>query len=93
MCLSETIHIQPAAPTLSNMDILFKEHFNRFIDGISVDECTENQCKECELNEICHYNHAPIALEKEASSMPSIDTISLSTVQEKSNPIARVFQL
>lgn len=93
MCLSETIHIQPAAPTLSNMDILFKEHFNRFIDGISVDECTENQCKECELNEICHYNHAPISLEKEASSMPSIDTISLSTVQEKIESYSQGFSV
>lgn len=80
ICLRETI---PATSTLGKVDILFREHFNRFIDGIPAAECTENQCKECELNAICHYNHSPIALEKEPNSVPSIDTICLSTVQEK----------
>lgn len=82
--LNELLNVvQGTMPESCNIDILFKKHFDQFIDGIPADECTENQCKECELNEICHYNHAPIALEKEPSSMPSIDTISLSNVQEK----------
>ena len=67
---------------ITESDYTFGPLFDEFIDGIAMSECTEEQCKECPYDEICHYVHAPIKL-PDLESVKTLDAISLSPTQEK----------
>ena len=54
----------------------------KYETGMSPEECTDEQCKECPYNALCHYEHPPVALEEE-EKVKSLEFINLSPVQDK----------
>lgn len=71
---------QNTAP--SQTDQRMHETLSKFIDGYTRDECTEAQCKDCVYDCICHYTHAPQALETEEKPI-DLSLVKLSPVQEQ----------
>ena len=69
--------------TATAIDSEFTEPFNCFIDGLAPDKCTEEQCINCELNELCHYTHPPVQIATSPSSVSKPGLIILSKIQEK----------
>lgn len=66
----------------SQYDTDFEPLFETFVDGMMPDECSEEQCADCMLNESCHYVHAPVALEDVEKAVDA-SLIELSGVQER----------
>lgn len=49
-------------PTETNTDLIMKTVMTKFADGLSREECSADQCKNCEYNQICHYTKAPTVI-------------------------------
>lgn len=47
------------ADVLSNADARMLDVLEKFSDGLEKGECTQEQCKECAYDTVCHYTHAP----------------------------------
>lgn len=77
------IFVNEVDAKITNVDASFAKVFNSFIDGLMPDECSAKQCSNCELDELCHYTHAPLRLSEKPSSGPALRLIHLSGVQEK----------
>lgn len=54
----------------------------KYKEGLSPEECSDEQCMECPYNAICHYEHPPVAIEAEEKAK-SLDFINLSSVQDE----------
>lgn len=48
----------------TDTDKRMKKVVDAFNDGFEAEECTEKDCKECELNLLCHYTEPPLRLNK-----------------------------
>lgn len=66
----------------SNTDLRFQSILSKFAEGYSQEECSEAQCKDCVYDCICHYTHAPAALETEEKPI-DLSLVNLSPVQER----------
>lgn len=82
--IEETVHRDTLEKGTCNgiLDNSFMDVFNTFIDGIPMESCTKEQCANCELDEICHYTHAPVQISHETKA-PSLNAIQLSPIQEQ----------
>ena len=50
--------------TPTETDKMFEPVVQAFIDGHEADECTESDCKQCHLYDLCHYAEPPIRINK-----------------------------
>lgn len=66
----------------SDTDLRFQPILSKFAEGFSQEECTEAQCKDCVYDCICHYTHAPAALQTEEKPI-DLSLVKLSPVQER----------
>lgn len=71
-----------AASQMSDTDKKFQQFLSKFAEGYGREECSEEQCKDCVYDCICHYTHAPKALETEEKPI-DLSLVKLSPVQEK----------
>lgn len=71
-----------SASNISDTDYRFVDILEKYTDGLLQEECTEAQCSGCMYDTICHYMHAPAALEVEEKPV-DLSLVKLSPVQEQ----------
>ena len=52
---------------VTEIDLLFEDAVKDYAAGVEAEECSESDCKSCELYALCHYAEPPIKKEKEMS--------------------------
>lgn len=60
--LIETYESGKNAPT--EIDLAFEPIVKEFVDGHEAEECSDSDCKACDLYDICHYTEPPIRVDK-----------------------------
>jgi len=80
VCISESYVGGSTMP--QTIDKNFEPWFEQYVHGIAPEDCTEEQCANCQMNRLCHYEHSPMCLE-ELEKTCNINAISLSPTQEK----------
>ena len=65
----------------TDMDLMFMNKVEAYIDGLREEECREEDCEKCGLKEICKYVDPPAVLEKEPKNH-SLKDLSLTSAQE-----------
>ncbi|MDO4647173.1 MAG: ATP-dependent helicase [Eubacteriales bacterium] len=64
--LEDTCQVHPDGTIDKTMvDINIADTVQKFEEGFSKEECTESDCKFCELFELCHFNKPPLMLKEE----------------------------
>lgn len=59
----------------------YEESFKLWQKG--KDTCSKDTCSKCELNELCHYNHRPVAKDQKVIVKNKINNLSVSPEQQK----------
>ncbi len=65
---------------MTHYDEVFKPQIEEFIKGD--EECTEDDCKKCELNQLCNYKHAPAQIIRKRV-VKSVRDLTLTEQQEE----------
>jgi superfamily I DNA/RNA helicase len=65
----------------TDLDVEFEPVVKAFNEGQEAEDCTESDCKECNLRDICHYTEPPIRITKE-KVQKTIRDLMLTTSQD-----------
>ena len=68
--------------TKKETDEAFEKALEEFDEGFEAEECDEDDCKNCDLFDVCHYTEPPTALSK-APVQKSVSDLCLTKEQEK----------
>ena len=60
--VSVCVEDKPQVPTAKDRLLPLMQKYET---GLSPEECTDEQCKECPYNALCHYEHPPVVIEEE----------------------------